>query len=264
MTLEGPLKCLPAPEPLCEELRRCLEPEWYPDRAIRHPWVNDYYLGGQPDRTNELNALHNQKYRAKCESLPKAKATKDWYSYLFLHERPWRSDALLEIQSQLSDAEYWELVGCIWQDAEAAYHNRHLWRRIWTGRPNPQAAMPDEDRCAFAMLPHLVTIWRGTKTKAAVKGFSWTLNENTARWFAWRAHSRTRPYLARAEIEKRHILAFLSERNECEAVLLPDTVQRHALSLRFSKIPKISHEEARVLRETFGEVDVWEETKKAV
>jgi len=54
-------------------------------------------------------------------------------------------------------------------------------------------------------------------------GFSWTLDEEKARWFAARSSMET-PLLARGTVSRRDVFAYLSGRGEQEIVCLPENV----------------------------------------
>jgi hypothetical protein len=78
-----------------------------------------------------------------------------------------------------------------------------------------------------------MTIYRGVDVKAGVCGLSGTLDQDKARWFAmrWATPGRV-TYLASGEVEKPHVLAYFTGREEDEVVVIPDRV----LNMRIERI----------------------------
>ena len=74
-------------------------------------------------------------------------------------------------------------------------------------------------------MPDLITIYRGYYgPKKALRGMSWTIDQEHALWFANRAIGREKSYLATATIAKPHVLAYLHEsgRTEHEIICFPE------------------------------------------
>ena len=78
--------------------------------------------------------------------------------------------------------------------------------------------MDKEELQVYEELPDLVTVYRGVTPYNAkrVKGLSWTLDRDTAEWFAHRYRSHGQVY--QAQIEKAHIHAIFLGRNEAEVI----------------------------------------------
>mgnify|MGYP000855781100 CR=1 FL=1 len=76
-----------------------------------------------------------------------------------------------------------------------------------------------EDNERLDNLPDEVTIYRGVTeyNKNMVKGLSWSLSLDTARWFAHRFRENGHVY--KATINKKDVLALYTDRNESEVVV---------------------------------------------
>jgi hypothetical protein len=73
-----------------------------------------------------------------------------------------------------------------------------------------------------------------------LRSLAWTIDEKTAEWFANRWGTVGEPvYVARAEIAKAHVLAYLDHRNEAEIVLFPKNL-RNFTTRHFAAVEKIS------------------------
>jgi hypothetical protein len=151
-----------------------------------------------PTSENVFSREHsiNQTYRYKLDAVKKAEADDDWSLYVFLHERPYRLGALLSATKKglsKNPSQFWSLVGNVWQDSENIHQNLSKWKRVW-GMPveGRRACMSDKDIHVFDSLPNQVDVWRGTSHKRYIDGLSWTLDQDTAVYFARRFCSKSR------------------------------------------------------------------------
>jgi hypothetical protein len=86
--------------------------------------------------------------------------------YLWRVPRPGRLAAFLEIVPELTDAEYWRLLGTIWTDTEMPNVNRPLWLTLFMSkRGNRDQAMDAEGHAAVDCLPEPVQIYRAADLK---------------------------------------------------------------------------------------------------
>ena len=85
-------------------------------KQIRHPLVYQVPLWS--------NGSANRMYLQKKAEVKLALKEKEWNRFVFLHERPYRLQAFLEIQDQLTDTQYWRLLADSWIDTENAWQNR--------------------------------------------------------------------------------------------------------------------------------------------
>ena len=81
--------------------------------------------------------------------------------------------------------------------------------------------MDEEDYQQFQDLDDVVTVYRGVTSmnEKNVKALSWTLDRDTAEWFAHRFGENGTVY--EAQIQKQHIYAYFSGRNESEVIVDP-------------------------------------------
>jgi hypothetical protein len=167
----------------------------------------------------------NELYRQKKEMVARAEAEGDWYQYVFLHERPYRLDALPSAAKKglsRNPSAFWKLVGDVWQDSENIRQNLAKWKRIWSSPiEDREACMSGEDIRIFKSLSDEVEVWRGMNHKhykRGLGGLSWTLDQDKAIWFASRFPHWGRPLVAKAVINKPDVLAYFGGRNESEIV----------------------------------------------
>lgn len=190
-------------------------------QSLRHPLVYSLLY------TEALNKFLNKQYAQKRAAVAEAKAAKEWHSYLYLHERPWRYDAFEKIRHQLSSRDYWKLVRSIWIDCENVHQNFEGWGDIWMAEmANRQTVMDASETAALLKLGEVVEVYRGANTEEhASIGYSWTTDRERAIWFARRYAVRgTGAFLAHGVVHKPHVIALFLSRNENEIVVPPEAV----------------------------------------
>lgn len=210
-------------EPLTDNDKDPLDPHlglWLVEQGIglclKHPLV--FAVPYWPQQA----PMYNAQFRHQQEQVEKVRANGEWESYIWLHERPYRLNALTKVMEHLSDQRYWELVGKFWTDSENIFQNFKIWRSLWSSRrPLRQLAMDAEEQAIFGGLAETVTIYRGYQYNASMRGMSWTVDRDRAIWFARRFARRAAPKLATVTVARSKILAYFDGRNESEVVVLP-------------------------------------------
>jgi hypothetical protein len=190
--------------------------------CLKHPLVFEIIY--HPHR----NAMINRLYHSKLEALAKAEEAGRWNSYVFLHERPHRLEALFEIEGGIEDREYWTLLGQIWTDSENVWQHADEWREALSDpRGEREYMMVDYDREALAQFPSTLQVYRGYNGDGTAEGMSWTLNKAQARWFSKRFEEhRGAGRIAEGTVAQSDVLAYHSTRNESEIVVFPENVWR--------------------------------------
>lgn len=177
------------------------------------------------------NAVTNQSYLHKKAAVAKAAKEGDWSRYIFMHERPYRFDALVRAASKglaQDPKQYWDLVGSVWTDSENIHQSLPAWKKLWTApMPGREECMNEKEHAALAALPETMTVYRGVGHARFKLGLSWTLDKERAEWFANRfagANGR-RAHVYAGEVAKKDVLAHFLGRNENEVVIDPRCVK---------------------------------------
>jgi hypothetical protein len=179
-----------------------------------------------------LNKIANAQFKFKKEKLQAAIDSENWPSYVFIHERPYRIEALQEVLFDFypSDEVALSLIASVWVDSENIYQNFESWQEIWNYAANVdnrhKFLMNTEEIAALAAMPDTIEIYRGTSYESSIKGMSWTTNKKKAIWFAQRMCNLDQgPLLASAMVKKENVLAFFQGRNESEIVVDPEKIE---------------------------------------
>lgn len=192
-------------------------------RAIDHPLLR--VSTWSPEAVLRANELYESKTRQLAEAIER----QDWISYVVLHERAYRVEALIELidEFELSGPELWPVVGWVWVDTEGVRWNLDTLRTIWGLDPRDRyLVMNEQERQFLCSLPEQVLIWRGVNHQDAVLSLSWTLDREKAVWFARRFADDGDPILlAQGRISRSDVLAYFSDRKEAEIVVLPENVR---------------------------------------
>ena len=176
-----------------------------------------------------LNRIINLQYKQKKLAVQREYESRNWASYVFIHERPYRFDVFCEIKDKITlEKEFWDLVGSIWTDSENICENFDEWHELWSEPlPGREAVMDEKERNLLNAMPDSFQIWRGAGHPLPEAGLSWTRDRQKAIWFARRHHESTRhkdAHLASGIVKKKHVLGYFTGRNEREIVVLPENV----------------------------------------
>ena len=173
----------------------------------------------QPERFAYVYHLYTKKKKVA----EKLRQKGDWSSYMLVHEKPYLLDVFAAIEKQLSDEEYWIILGEVYTRSENAWqHWRKLKRLLTADRKQRELLMNGKDRNYLAKLPSTLTIHRGIQHGNAA-GWSWTLDPKKARWFA-RRFGDGKPTVATGTVKKRDVIAYFSFLREREIVVDPAVV----------------------------------------
>lgn len=216
-----------APEELCDELKACLHESEDGRYGLYHPLVHEASL-----YSVHLHRRYNRTLEAKQHAVQEAFAEHQWATYIWLHERPYRAQALSDVYDEIlrdiSPNHWGEIVSSIWSDSENIWENVDTWRDIFHGMPYGTLCDTEALEKLEAM-PDELTIYRGTcAPDQAGSGLSWTLDRGKAVWFARRfanldGHTGA-PVLLTGTVSKADVLGYLTDRGEDEIIPMLDAV----------------------------------------
>jgi hypothetical protein len=181
--------------------------------VLKHPLVYDIPMS--------TPAMANWRYAKKQEALAEARANQNWHMVVWLHERPYRLTALMEIAPLADDQEYWELVGDVWIDSENIFEHTDDWIALFASeRTGREHLMDAVERAALEAMDEPITIYRGFTKGVNESGLSWTISLERATWFANRFNSKGEGDVVEAWIDRADVAAHFNRRGESEIVPL--------------------------------------------
>jgi hypothetical protein len=202
-------------EELLPELKACVVDIGVLGPCLKHP------LYFAVPYTPEMNAIYNESYQVKSTAVAKAKRESNWSGYIFYHERPYRLQVFGEVEKEMPDEDYWELLRDIWTDSENIWQNKDAWRK-YLSSSRPGSFMDVDDRVAFDKLPDQFWVYRGYLMGKNKSGFSYTLDDKKALWFSKRfARTGDVARMHSRLVKKSQVFAYTNARDEQEVIILP-------------------------------------------
>ena len=215
MKLNEPLEdILSRKEELCDELKAHLENNGTFD-LIRHPLVYSV------PHYEAKNALVNKQLEYRKKEAKELLEKKDYFSFVFIHEKPHRMNAFIEVKNNLSDKEYWEMALAVWTNSDNIWQNRDTWKKLLKDKKRIDTKhlfMSEDDRKVFDKLPETITVYRGYHENRNEFGYSYTLNESIAKRFS-KGHKLVGKVYIRT-VNKSEVFAYTNERNEQEVIII--------------------------------------------
>lgn len=203
-------------EDLCQELQ-----EYYEEMKGGWPCVRHPLLFNVP-HFPQMNALLNYQLAYLKGRVEDLKKEKKFDQFIWMHQRPYRFEALQAIEDQIPRREFWPLFGSLWTDSENLWQQRlYLDAVLRTRDPLSRMMMRIQDRRRLAELPETLSVCRGHQ-RYNKEGFSWTLDIDRAKWFATRYGQKGS--VTYGQVHKGNVVALLGNRGEDEVVCLPENV----------------------------------------
>lgn len=187
--------------------------------AVKHPLIIEIGLA------DGYFGYINHRYLQKKQALAKALRSENWNQYFLLVEKPYRLDALKAVSTRLTDIEYWEFLRDAYTDTEFPSQDDQLLKQLFAAkRPHRERMMSEDERSVLADLPDKITVYRG-HSRRGVSGWSWTLDQSVAMWFANRCTMFGRKgIVSKGVVKKSHVIAYFDSRDEKEIVIDPRKV----------------------------------------
>ena len=203
------------------------QPTKFSPMIVKHPFSDsgitaiktgdEYQMVNLMDDTSAL-AQWRQQIRENIDQ-----AEKPIHIYMGI-TKPYRLAFLKYAMPYLSRTDFSEYLADAWVICEEPNRDSNFTKQQLLGlfqKADPQLLMTEEEYRQFQALEDTVTIYRGVTTYNAgrAKSLSWTLKRETAEWFAHRFGENGKVY--QAQIDKSHIYALFTSRNEAEVIVDP-------------------------------------------
>jgi len=203
-------------EPLHDALVQYVEDCDVLDKILRHPLV--YAVPYFP----QMNAMYNKQYEQKTDHAAHALLNSKYSTFVFLHERAYRLDALRMLyettEIAANSTEFWQLFRSIWIDTENWWHNADDVAE-WIDDGGAELMMHDSEREHLASMPDSFTVYRGWSRHGGRCGYSWTTDRDIAEFFATRfarCADQRHAKIAAGVVKRHDVLAYLTSRDESE------------------------------------------------
>ena len=195
---------------------------------VSHPFTNSGISGivGEDGGFQMADLVNNpedlKKWRQQVgEQIDNADSA---YGIFTLVNKPYTLAFLKFSQPYLSEQDFGQILSSAWILNESPNDDANMTRRELVSAftsVSPEYLMDEEELREFGELDDTITVYRGVTPHNAknIKALSWTLDRNTAEWFAHRFGEEGTVY--EAQIDKEHICALFTGRNESEIIVDP-------------------------------------------
>lgn len=185
-----------------------LEPMEHFGQMLRHPLVFAVpYFGAVENE--RLNKGYEFRKARRQEALDKG----NHGQYVFVHERPYRLDALMELHGEIPVTEFSKLMLDVYVDSENVGDNLDTWLELLeplTGT-DPWGSVNQLPDGKFK-------IYRGGNKE----GVSWTLDRTQAQWFAGRWQENHPVW--EATVTRDDVIGYYNGRGEKEVIVYPPAI----------------------------------------
>ena len=207
-----------------------MEPEMteFSPMIVHHPFTNSGSVGLQDEQGNLRigNILESTEDKMQWQKQMEKiiDGTSNVFSLYHLIEKPYVLAFLKFAAPHLSKADFSTILADAWIRSEQPNHDPNLPRSRLLAMfraADPAILMDDEERKMLNTLGDAVTVYRGVHSAKSngVNAMSWTLDQETAAWFAGRYGRQG--FVYEAKINKEHIHALFLGRNESEVIVDP-------------------------------------------
>lgn len=188
-----------------------------------HPFFNQRHIMLHKDDKTLTDILASKENLDKARKLYLEMIREaDLWRIVCLMHKPYRPLLFKLAHEYLSEEDYNELLAYVWTGTENPNQDANVsipqWIRFFK-KANMQYLMSEEDREFYDNLPDgPITVYRGVGQGREPYGLSWTINEDTARWFANRWKNPD-AYMFKGQCYKKDVLAYFNSRGEDELVV---------------------------------------------
>lgn len=195
---------------------------------VSHPFTDSGFVAS-PNADGEIGLLNitesdadQRRWREYMGKL--IDGAKSAYEIYMMITKPYGLTFLKYTAQDLSREDMSQILASAWTRSEAPHQDvnvtvNQLLRMF--KQADPTCLMEQDEYIQFKTLDDTVTVYRGVTSHNAksVKALSWSLNQETAEWFAHRFGENGTVY--EAQIDKKHIYAYFGGRNESEVIVDP-------------------------------------------
>lgn len=206
-------------EPLCDELAIHVTDNGK-FISLMHPLISTPYI-------ESMNAIYNMGLKHKRELIQQSIKDEDWEEFVFLHERPYRIDAIFELMNKMG-VEFKALASVVlsaYSDSENISADSKSWCYLLTTAAQYKKEMNDRDIADMSEISALwgktVTLYHGGEVPIEGARWCWTLDLEKARWFADRFEREGALYAC--EVAGEYIDFILHHRGESEVLVMKDS-----------------------------------------
>ncbi len=200
--------------------------------VVQHPFTNSAFVGISSNGEMELlNILESAEGKVKWQEFMEKQITNadSVYRIFMMVNKPYALTFLKLASKHLSFDDFSRILGDAWIMSENPNGDANVTKGElieFFVAADPEVIMTAEERKQLDELDDVVTVYRGVTSYNAdnVRALSWSLEYDTANWFAHRFDEDGTVY--QAQVNKKDILALFNGRNEAEVIVNPHCLKQ--------------------------------------
>lgn len=199
----------------------------YSPAIVKHPFTDSGLTAirdenGGYQTINLLEEKELKKWRNMIEQI--ITESDSAYQIYMMITKPYALVFLDHISQYLSNEDFSKILASAWIQSENPHCDPNFTRSKLLGlfkRAEAKYLMDESEFENYKNLDDTLTVYRGVTSHNArnIKALSWTLDPNTAEWFAHRFGEKGIVY--EAQINRKHVYALFKCRNESEIIVDP-------------------------------------------
>lgn len=193
---------------------------------VKHPFTDSGIVYFQDDGIKQVNIIEDNDGFRNWQNQMKLRIdeAESAYQVYFLITKPYSFAFLKYTFDYLSRDDFSEILADAWMRNEEPNNDPNLSKRKLLSMfkyAEPTVLMDESELEELNALDDVITVYRGVTSYNSknIKALSWTLDYDTAEWFANRFGENGTVY--QAQIDKEHIYALFNGRNESEMIVDP-------------------------------------------
>lgn len=204
-----------------------MEPQKIEDfNVCQHPYISTPVINSI-DTNRPFNIFQDKEEYHRWQEQFKEEITsrKNVYSVFSLIKPAYRMTFFKDINQYLSDQDFSKMLVLSWSSHGGA-EIPEAKLETWFKKADKRYLMSKREQKIFNELPEQLTIYRGVRSPECKYGFSWTLDKQTACWYADR-YENNNSCVYECTADKKDIVCYFNTRNEAEIIMLISDLRKY-------------------------------------
>lgn len=194
--------------------------------VCHHPYISTPVINSI-DTNKSFNIFQDAEEYHRWQEQFKKEITsrKNVYSVFSLIRPAYRITFFKDINQYLSDKDFSKMLAVCWS-AHGGGEIPASELEMWFKKADKNFLMSKKEQKIFSELPEQVTVYRGVRSPECKYGFSWTLDKQTACWYADRNENKE-ACVCECMINRKDILCYFDTRNEAEVIIAVSDLKKY-------------------------------------
>lgn len=190
----------------------------------------------EPDEATEEFDIFKDKEKYKKwqrQMVDKINRRKSWEGIFHKIRKPYRLAFFEAVNTFLSSKDFAEMLISCWTEIEFISDETNVSKEemvSWFEQADKKYLMDEDEQETLKKMPDQIKVYRGVGEPQYKNGFSWTVNFETAEFFAKRfKENADKIYIYECTISKDDILCYTDARDEAEVIINPKVLKKYQI-----------------------------------